>query len=296
MSDGKYTYNLQLYSIPENCARFIGINIPLRADLIYFPWNHSDADPIENYRVKGINKLIAEKKDLKVILLDDAYQHRYVNPGLSILLIDYNRPLSKDHLLPFGNLREPSYEKRRANIIIITKSPKKLKPIEKRLITKDLKLFPYQTSYFTTTKYGRLTPVFNSNKNILTEIDCKKNKSTILLVTGIANPRSLKKHIRGISPKIDQLNFPDHHSFTEEDIQHIIKKFKAIKNLNKIIITTEKDAMRFQNFMNIDENIKSLMYFIPIGIEFPDNAADIFNNQIINYVRKNKRNSILYSK
>ena len=250
---------------------------------------------VENKRVKGINALLDKIKDLNVILLDDAFQHRYVKPGLSLLLIDYNHPISEDHLLPCGNLREQSYEKRRANIIMITKSPTKLKPIERRLVVKYLKLFPYQTLFFTTITYGKLEPVFNI-ENPITDKQCKEDKYSILLVTGIADPRPFKKHIRSLSPKIEHMIFSDHRRYSDKDAQNILTKFNSIDNKFKIIITTEKDAMRLQDHKSLDDTIKSSIYFIPIGIDFLNDDTENFNNLIINYVKKNKRDSILYSK
>ena len=248
---------------------------------------------VDANRVRGVRKLMADFKDLNLIILDDAFQHRFIKPGLSILLIDYNRPLSGDHLLPFGNLRESSYEKRRAHIILVTKCPPKLKPIQRRLVMKDLNLFPYQTLYFTTVIYGELHPVFHDARQ-LSKNECKIEKYRLHMVTGIANSRPLKKHLRGITPKITELKYSDHHYFSKKDMEEIESSFDAIDHEKKIIITTEKDAMRFQTMSDIKDVLKKNMYYIPIGIEFLDEEGDRFNNQIISYVRKNKRDSILY--
>lgn len=249
---------------------------------------------VDANRVHGVQKLIADYKELNVILLDDAFQHRSIKPGLSILLIDYNRPLSRDNLLPLGNLRENAGEKRRAHIIIVTKCPQKLKPIERRLVVKEINPFPYQTLYFTTMIYGEFYPVFESDAPKLTKNTCKKEKYRLYMVTGIVNSRPLKKHLRGISPKITESKFPDHHYFSRKDIDAITSAFETIDHDKKIIITTEKDAMRFQSTKWINDTLKKNMYYIPVGIEFLDEEEDTFNNQIISYVRKNKRDSILY--
>ncbi len=251
---------------------------------------------VDANRVRGVKKLMADFKELNVIILDDAFQHRSIKPGLSILLIDYNRPLSGDHLLPLGNLRENSSEKRRAHIIIVTKCPQKLKPIERRLVVKDLNPFPYQTLYFTTAIYGEFFPVFENMAPRLTKNECKKEKYRLHMVTGIVNSRPLKKHLRGISPKITESRFPDHHHYSDRDMYAIESAFDKIDCDKKIIITTEKDAMRFQSLKGINETLKKNMYYIPVSIEFLDDEKENFNNQIIDYVRKNKRDSILYQK
>jgi len=249
---------------------------------------------VDNNRVHGIEKLTADFKDLNVILLDDAFQHRYVKPGLSILLIDFTRPLSKDHLIPAGMLRECPHEKRRAHIIIITKCPPDLKPIDRRLVIKDLNLFPYQNLYFTTITYGELYPVFGDINNPLSKEICKKEKYSILLVTGIANSRPFKKYLRGTSSKIRELKYPDHHPYNKNDLQVIEEQYNQIENDKKIIITTEKDAMRLQHLTGVGSTIRNNLYHVPIGIDFLFNDTENFINQIIGYVRKNKRDSILY--
>jgi len=251
---------------------------------------------VDSNRVRGVRTLMADFKELNLIILDDAFQHRSITPGLSMLLIDYNRPLSGDHLLPLGNLRENPNEKRRAHIIIVTKCPPKLKPIERRLVLKDLNPFPYQTLYFTTMIYGEFYPVFENVAPRLTKSECKKEKYRLHMVTGIVNSRHLKKHLRGISPKITESKYPDHHDYSNKDMDEIASAFEKIDHDKKIIITTEKDAMRFQSLKDIKDTLKKNMYYIPVGVQFLDDEGESFNNQIISYVRKNKRDSILYKK
>ena len=249
---------------------------------------------VDRKRVNGITQLMKDVKDLDVILLDDAYQHRYVRAGLSILLIDYNRPHSKDHLLPAGLLREQAFEKKRANIILITKCPERLKPIDRRLVVKDLTLFPFQHLYFTHLKDELPRPVFKTIQKILTREEIKNMKPQILMIAGIANPRSFKKFIRNYSTQITELIYPDHHSFTNKDLDIIISRFNAIESDAKIIFTTEKDAIRLEKFSDIDIKIKERMYFIPVTVSFLNEDTDNFNQHILNYVRANKRNNILY--
>jgi tetraacyldisaccharide 4'-kinase len=251
---------------------------------------------VDRRRVNGIKQLMEQISDLDVILLDDAYQHRYVNPGLSILLIDFNRPLSQDQLLPVGRLREHAYEKRRANIILITKCPDRLKPIERRLIVKDLKLYPFQHLFFTKLSYGSPAPVFEGHGQIPELHEIKSLKPGILMLTGIASPRHYKKHLRGISTRITEMVFPDHHAYTEKDILRIIRTFEELKSPAKFIFTTEKDAMRLRSSTGIPESLKKVMFYIPVGIEFMNEDTENFNIQIKTYVRSNKRNSILHQK
>jgi len=249
---------------------------------------------VDRKRVHGIQQLMEKVRDLDVILLDDAYQHRYVNPGLSILLIDFNRPITEDKLLPAGRLREQAYERRRANIILITKCPERLKPIERRLIVKTLKLYPFQHLFFTKLRYKEPVPVFMEENQPLNLKEIKASKPCILMVTGIVSPRLYKKHLRSISTRITEMTFCDHHIYTDKDILRIIQVFEELQGTDKLIFTTEKDAMKLRSFTTLPEPIKKRMFYVPVGIEFLNEETRNFNTQIQNYVRSNKRNSILH--
>ena len=249
---------------------------------------------VDEERANGIKQLKEKIQDLDVVLLDDAYQHRKVQANLSILLIDYNRPINKDFMLPFGNLREQAFEKRRAHIIIVTKSPKDIKPIDRRVFFNNLNSFPFQHVFFTTFDYGQIKPVFNITQDLCAETNHFKDYQIILL-TGIANPKPLKEYIvENISKNIQELEYSDHYNFKESDFKSIKHKFDSINSDKKIIITTEKDAMRLQKFSNIADNLKNSFFYIPIQVKFLNNRTDNFNQQIIDYVRKNKKHSFLY--
>jgi tetraacyldisaccharide 4'-kinase len=253
---------------------------------------------VDAKRVNGVKKLLSSPKgaDLDAILLDDAYQHRHIKPGLSILLIDYNRPLSKDHMLPYGRLRESAHEKSRANIIIVSKSPENISPIERRIMVKDLNLLPYQKLYFTTLHYNHLQPLYPSTAiNIVNEEWGKENFS-ILLVTGIANPKPLQEYLENFSNNIEEIIYPDHYAFTLKDVNQIRERFKNLKGNNKIIITTEKDSVRFHSLKIEDELLRSHLFYVPLRIRFLDNDRDLFNDHILNYVKKNRRSSNLHRK
>ncbi len=249
---------------------------------------------VDRRRVNGIRELMKRLPDLDVILLDDAYQHRYVKPGMSILLIDFSRPMSEDCLLPAGRLREQAYEGRRANTILITKCPDRLKPIDRRLIVKDQNLYPFQHLFFTKLVYGEPVPVFKDNERPMSISQMKSVKPRILMVSGIAGPRLFKKHLRSISPQITELTYPDHHCYSEKDITRITGEYEEMEGTEKLIFTTEKDAMRLRKFTKIASSIRERMYYVPVGIEIMNEDEDSFNTQIRNYVRNNKRDSILH--
>ena len=244
-------------------------------------------------RTNAIKTLKKKIEDLDIVLLDDAFQHRKVDVNLSILLIDYSRPITKDFILPLGNLREQVSEKRRANMIIVTKTPQDLKPIEQRVMMNNLDLYPFQHLYFSSFDYSKMKLVFDQNTQDFEHQTFANYK--ILLLSGIANPKSLKEYIaQNISEDIVDLEYPDHYNFKKTDVESIIQTFNSIDSEKKIIITTEKDAMRLQKFSNIADELKSSFFYIPVKIKFLNNRADSFNQQIIEYVRKNKKHSFLY--
>ncbi len=248
---------------------------------------------VDESRVHGIEKLITDKsRQIQVVLLDDAYQHMYVKPGMSILLIDYNRPLWEDYLLPYGNLREREHHKDRANVIIVTKMQSEIKPIERRILEKDLQLYPYQTLYFTTIKYKNPVTLFEG-KTLATQFSFVKNKYHVLLVTGIACPEEIVKHIKRFSLSITHLPFKDHHSFKEKDIKKIVETFHSISD-EKVLITTEKDSLRLREAQGVNLLEELPVFYIPIEIDFLYGDKNRFNKQITEYVRKNKPVSSIY--
>ncbi len=250
---------------------------------------------VDAKRVRGVKKLLQHNEDLDVILLDDAYQHRYIRPGLSILLVDFNRPILEDFYLPYGRLRESVNAKSRANIIIVTKTPEDIKPIDRRVMIKNLNPFPYQTIYFTTLQYGAMVPVFQMNKNKMDYQKCLNEGFSVLLVTGIANPKLLLNYMSQYSKDIVHLDFPDHHSFSGKDIKKISKAFEQISNKQKIIVTTEKDTMRLAEMEFYEEGVKENMYYIPVEIDFIYDDKEEFNKQIFNYVTKDKAHFRLHT-
>jgi tetraacyldisaccharide 4'-kinase len=244
-------------------------------------------------RVKAINKIIAGQigNNPDVVILDDAFQHRHVKPGLSILLIDYNRPIYEDNMLPYGNLRESAAEKNRADIVIVTKSPIDLKPIERRIISKNLNLYPYQILLFSYLHYGELAPLYNAIGDITLE-ECKLNNFSVLLLTGIANPAPLKNHIANYCSDVLELQYPDHFRYGEKDIIKIKSVYDKMEAQNKIIITTEKDAVRLKDVKNMEDKMLPLFY-IPIEIAFLDNSAEEFDKKIKSFVHTNRKQDSL---
>lgn len=245
---------------------------------------------VDKNRRNGIARLTTdeETRDVDVILLDDAYQHRYVKPGINIQLVDYHRFIMNDELLPAGRLREPLSAKDRADIVIVTKCPKDLKPMEFRVLTKNLNLYPFQSLFFTALEYGKL-------KSFDTKKECSLRslkQQNVLLLTGIASPQHMKEDLKKYCKHILPMAFADHHRFTSNDIMHLNDTFAQME-APKIIITTEKDASRLTGIEGMTDEVKAALHILPIQIRFLLDSEEAFNHKIISYVQKNSRNSIL---
>lgn len=247
-------------------------------------------------RTAGIERLLKLKSpEIEVILLDDAFQHRYVNSGLNILLTDYHRLFCDDALLPAGRLREPAKSKYRAQIVIVTKCPADIKPIDFNIIAKRLRLYPYQKLFFSSFKYRQLTPVFPETGAAKKELSSLKEVDNVLLVTGIASPTVMIEEILTYTRHIESLSFNDHHNFSHKDIRLIAERFNKLGG-KKLIITTEKDAARLIVHPAVGEELKKHIYALPIEIKILQNQEYLFNKIILEYVRTNKKNSILPEK
>ncbi len=246
---------------------------------------------VDKDRCHGIEQLTGNKEtnDTDVIILDDAFQHRHVKPGINILLVDYHRLIIYDRLLPAGRLREPLSGKNRADIVIVTKCPQDMKPMDFRVIMRAMNLYPYQKLFFTTLKYGRLIPAYCGEKRMLDSI---KKDDNILLLTGIASPEQMVTDLKPYTENIIQMNFPDHHQFTPKDINRINEKFAGMPS-PKIIITTEKDNTRLFGMEGLSEEVRHNIFILPVEVIFMQEQEEMFNEKIIGYVRKNSRNSIL---
>ncbi len=236
-------------------------------------------------RQRAIEYLQGLPSPPQVILLDDCFQHRYVKAGLSILLTDYNYPFYSDYLMPAGRLREPRQNKKRADIIIVSKTPSSTSEAEKANIAKRIKPLKNQEIFFSSLhnpecrgiKAGK---ILNANKDI-----------SVLLVTGIAKPGPIEDKIKDSFKLEECLHLRDHADFTDREIEDIKNKFQGIANKDKAIIVTEKDAVKLRNHTLLDDKIKDCIYYLPLEIVFLRSEEKILNKQILDYVAENQTNS-----
>jgi tetraacyldisaccharide 4'-kinase len=237
---------------------------------------------VDEKRQRGIFNLLKKFPDLDVVLLDDAFQHRYVKPGISILMTDYGLLYPDDYVLPSGTLREFKSGASRADIIVVTKTPKIFSPITRRRILEDLRPAPHQRVYFSFIKYDDPRPVFET-----TSQPFPAKVTNILLFTGIANDYPLREHLARLCSELVVVHFADHHSYKTHDIEEVLKKYHDLPTLKKVIVTTEKDMVRLKS-PEISAILKNLpVYYVPIEVDFHGTDKEKFDKEIIEYVKKN---------
>lgn len=244
-------------------------------------------------RVEGIKKMREVNPKINMLILDDAFQHRYVKPSVSIVLTEFNRPVFNDKILPYGRLRESRSALNRAEIVVVTKCPPDMKPMQYRIFKENLNLFPYQKLYFSRFNYGHLVPVFPSDTDTVPSISSLDSDTSLLVVTGVANPKPFSRYLRRHKAKVKVRRFPDHHNFTASDMESISRQFDELPGKQKYIITTEKDAVRLFNNPYFPHNLKKHIFYIPIKVEFiPEGGDDNFTHGI----EKTIRDSHLFKK
>ena len=240
---------------------------------------------VDANRVNGIKKILEFAMPPKVIILDDAFQHRALNCELKIVVSEYSNLYINDCMLPAGSLRESKAGIHRADIIIISKTPDRTTAIEIRNVIKDLKPLAHQLLFFSWLKYGELIGFQNPQDTIDTLYDLFRYR--IVVFTGIGNPSPMITYLKEYASDVKHIQFPDHHNFSINDISSIREELDAIEGGNKIVVTTEKDAMRLMG-NDLQDIANTLpLYILPIEVDFKDKTQE-FNETIINYARTNK--------
>lgn len=217
-------------------------------------------------RVEGIKRLRELIPGLEMVILDDAFQHRYVRPTVSMVLTEYSRPPYTDHLMPLGRLREPGHALRRADIVVVTKCPATLKPMDIRVVKERLGLYPYQKLCFSRFRYLDPRPLYPESAPAT--MPPRTKDDVAVSVTGIANPRPFLRYLRSTGLRVKVMSFPDHHAFSKSDMAAIEAKFDAAHGANKYVLTTEKDAVRLAACPYYPARLRPYTYYIPIEVEF----------------------------
>jgi tetraacyldisaccharide 4'-kinase len=237
-------------------------------------------------RTKGIDEMLRIDPSINLIVLDDAFQHRYVKPSLSVILMEWNKPIYNDDLLPLGRLREQPNALLRSDIVIVTKCPMDVNPVDVRMVYDYLGLFPYHRVYFSRYVYGNLVSVFPDDVTYVPNLSWLKEYDSVLVVAGIANPNPLIRYVKSVGSDVNVKlkRFPDHHNFTRRDFDEVLNLYNHLPGKSKYIVTTEKDAVRIANNPYYPHELKSKTFYLPINVEFLPNkwpqSSNVFDREI----------------
>lgn len=245
-------------------------------------------------RVHGIRQLLTSQLPPRVIILDDAMQHRYVKPGLTICLTSYSRILYKDMMLPAGRLREPASNVTRADMVIVTKCPGALRREEETEITANLPTTLEQPIFYSAFRYGQLV-------NLSTGKPCEiEHSSEVLIVAGIADPKVMEEYVHKHYRLLDIYTFGDHHHFSDKDIQQIQERLDGVNasgfcsndsGKKAVIITTEKDAARLVDHPAVTESLRKRIYYLPTEVYFLQKQEEKFDQMVLDYVQNTPHQS-----
>lgn len=227
-------------------------------------------------RLVAIPQLLHDRPETEVIILDDAFQHRTVEAGLNIVLTECKNLYTRDFMLPAGDLRDVRASIKRAHMVVVTKCPPGFTQQDRDSTIKELNMQPHQTVFFTEILYGNPYHLF---KNTTTGFDANTD---VLLLCGIANPKPLKDFLAGYVRSYDMLRYADHHIFSSEELMEIKQQFESIDSDNKIIITTEKDAVRLQKFEK--ELLQYPIYALPIRHHFLFGGEHEFRQKVTSFI------------
>ena len=229
-------------------------------------------------RMEAIEQILKQKPDTEIIILDDAFQHRAVQPSLNILLIDYNRPIEEDYPFPAGRLRERIHGAKRADVVVITKCPTNLNLQQQESFKNRMKPYLKENTpvLFTEILYGK--PI--NCRSGLMDFEVSQN---ILLVSGIAKPELFETYCRKNFKVVNHLIFKDHHQYNETDFRSIhVQKQQAVTDF--CVLMTEKDMVKFKPFLNHKLLKDILLFYLPIEVGFL-NEKSIFDNLIFSSLK-----------
>jgi len=247
--------------------------------LLYFKKFPGIQVAVDEDRVDGVTRLLGEQ-GVEVVLLDDAFQHRSISAGLNILLTEYQRLYMDDYLFPAGTLRDVKSAAKRADIIVISKAPKDLSEVEKQQITDKLNTSENQKVYFSYLEHEALQPLNEAAKAFSPE-----EADGAFAFCGIGNPKPFVEELKKRYHTVDFLPFGDHHAYKEKDMKAVLDWFEKLDGEKKIIVTTEKDAMRLTNSPYLCQFERTPLYDLPVSVRFHEEEK--FNDEILSYVRKN---------
>ncbi len=239
-------------------------------------------------RNEGIRRIREADPAVNLIIMDDAFQYRRVEAWANVVLMDYSRPVWRDHLMPRGRLRDLTGQMHRANFVVVTKCPPDMNAIDMRLVTKSLGLFPYQSLFFSEMRNGAAAPLYPDCADDLRE------GASVIVMAGVASPAPLVEEMSKRYNVVSTLIFPDHHPYRMRDLDRMQRALEDAPP-GTVIVTTEKDAVKLTNRKRIPEAIQRKLYFVPVQLEFIEGTGSEFLRKLYTYVRSNQKYSLLHS-
>lgn len=233
-------------------------------------------------RVEGVRRIMAEHPEVNLILMDDGFQHRALTPKTSILLSDYSLPPYKNRMLPAGTLRDTPSQLYRADILLITKTPKTMSPIERNIAQKELKPSPYQSIFFTDTKQGEPRPIFS-------DVAPAKipSGSKVVAMAGIAHPERFFDSLANRYEVVEKLAFSDHHIYKVKEVRRVAELVEKYGE-DVVVVTTEKDGVKLTSRKHIPESLQKRLFVQPIELNFRDGDSHLFIERLKKELKNKK--------
>ncbi|GHV00144.1 tetraacyldisaccharide 4'-kinase [Bacteroidia bacterium] len=239
-------------------------------------------------RRQGVDQIRRDHPQVDMILLDDGFQYRRLKARANIVLMDYGRPIYQDHPLPLGRLRDTVSQLRRADIVLITKCPENISPLEMRIVRKSLAMYPYQSIFFTWLYNEPPMALFHDTVPLRLP-----RGNQVIAMAGVANPAPLLGYLQSRYNVVNKLIFDDHHTYVIRDLARM-KEAIAGEAASVAIVTTEKDAVKLTNRRRIPDIIASRLYYTSVGIKFAAGQEKVFVQKLKQYVRTNEKHSIVH--
>lgn len=240
---------------------------------------------VDEKRRRGIRRIRKDHPEVNLVILDDAFQHRYVKAGMNLLLTGYYNPFFRNYLLPVGNLREAKFRAKRADAVIVTKTPTVFSPLDRRYFLQKLKAYRLKKVFFSKLSYESWAPLHDN----MPQKPPKKIK-TIFLLSGIARTEALEEHLKRKCRDLFLHKYRDHHHFTTKNLKKLRSHFQRTIGQDKVVITTEKDAMRLYD-PGLQECLKDIpVYYIPIKVVFHDQDKQKFDRMIFSFLKNFEEN------
>ncbi len=232
-------------------------------------------------RTEAIRRIQSEHPEIDLIIMDDGFQHRYVEPKINVVMVDATRPVQEDRMMPLGTLRDLPEELHRAHYFVVTKCPEKMAPIDRRIMRKVLIQVAYQKVYFTRMERFMPQPLFPDEE----QLTYLHQGGKVVALSGIGNPVPFVEGLKESYDVVAEMTLEDHHVYKMSDMHRLEELLD--ENRGAVIVTTEKDAVKMMRREKVPEKVRRALYYLPINISFIEDSATDFLQKLEQDVRGN---------